>query len=197
MSNPYFSLNAGDILYSNKVDALINLERNVIGLNANLKFDKFNTNALVSSTRGQYIKVNINGIDGAQGPYELLSSTNSKNIYIIAGSEKVWLDGQNMERGANYDYVIDYSLAEITFTAKQLITVDSDILVEYEFVDDNYTKGIVASSYKMNLSKNLNVVAGFHREKDNTNDLSVNNEIYQNTPFDIKDIGNLFNNNDI
>ena len=181
MSNPYFSLNAGDILYSNKVDALINLERNVIGLNANLKFDKFNTNALVSSTRGQYIKVNINGIDGAQGPYELLSSTNSKNIYIIAGSEKVWLDGQNMERGANYDYVIDYSLAEITFTAKQLITVDSDILVEYEFVDDNYTKGIVASSYKMNLSKNLNVVAGFHREKDNTNDLSMNNEIYQNT----------------
>ena len=33
----------------------------------------------------------------------------------------------------------------------------------------------------MNLSKNLNIVAGFHREKDNTNDLSVNNEIYQNT----------------
>lgn len=181
MSNPYFSLNAGDILYSNKVDALINLERNVIGLNAQVKFDKFNTNALVSSTRGQYIKVDINGIDGAQGPYELLSSTNSKNIYIIAGSEKVWLDGQNMERGANYDYVIDYSLAEITFTAKQLITVDSDILVEYEFVDDNYTKGIVAGSYKANLSKNLNVVAGFHREKDNTNDLSMNNEIYQNT----------------
>ena len=61
MSNPYFSLNAGDILYSNKVDELINLERNVIGLNSHLKFDKFNTNALVSSTKGQYIKVNIKG----------------------------------------------------------------------------------------------------------------------------------------
>lgn len=179
MSNPYFSLNAGDIVYTNKVDALINLKRNVIGLNTHLKFDKFKMNALVSSTNGQYIKVNITGIDGVQGPYELFSSTNSKNIFIIAGSEKVWLDGLKMDRGANYDYIIDYSLAEIIFTAKHLINFDSDILVEYEFVDDNYTKGIIAGTYETSFSKNLNIVAGFHREKDNTNDLSIDNKTYQ------------------
>ena len=74
-----------------------------------------------------------------------------------------------MIRGANYDYVIDYSLAEITFTAKHLIHVDSDIFVEYEYIDGQYSQKIISGSYRSTVSENLNIVAGVIREKDNTN----------------------------
>ena len=76
---------------------------------------------------------------GYKGPYRLTSNQGNKDISIISASEKVWVEGELMIRGANYDYVIDYSLAEITFTAKRLIHSDIDIFVEYEYVDGQYS----------------------------------------------------------
>ena len=140
LNSSNFSLNAGDIQYKNNIDKLVNIERNVIGINGKLDFNKSKMSALLASTRGQYANSNIEVIDGVQGPYGLISNSASKDIQLIAGSENVWLDGRKLIRGANFDYVIDYSLAEITFTAKNLIHFDSDVSVDYEYVDDNYPK---------------------------------------------------------
>ena len=179
LQHPNFSLDAGDIKYKNNISKLINIERNVIGINNNFKYKNFSGNGLISTTRGKYMSLDINGIDGVQGPYDLMSKESSKDISLISGSEKVWLDGEIMTRGANYDYVIDYSLAEITFTAKNLIHFDSDILLEYEYVDGLYTQKITSGTYKSNLSKSFDIVTGFMREKDNANSLSSDSELYQ------------------
>ena len=179
MQHPNFSLDAGDIKYKNKTDKLINIERNVIGINNNFKYKNFSGSALLSSTRGKYMSLDVVGLDGVQGPYGLTSKENNKDISLISGSEKVWLDGERLVRGANYDYVIDYSLAEITFTAKHLIHFDSDIFVEYEYVDGLYTQKIISGTYRSDFSDDLNIVTGFIREKDNTNDLSSDSELYQ------------------
>ena len=125
------------------------------------------------------MSADIVGFDGVQGPYRLRSKDGSKDISLISGSEKVWLDGEMMIRGANYDYVIDYSLAEITFTAKHLIHVDSDIFVEYEYIDGQYSQKIISGSYRSTVSENFNIVAGVIREKDNTNSLSSDSDLYQ------------------
>ncbi len=179
MQHPNFSLDAGDIKYKNTSDKLINIERNVIGINNNFKYKNFSGSALLSSTRGKYMSMEIVGLDGVQGPYCLTSKENSKDISLISGSEKVWLDGERLVRGANYDYVIDYSLAEITFTAKHLIHFDSDIFIEYEYVDGVYTQKIISGTYRSDFSDDLNIVTGFIREKDNTNSLSSDSELYQ------------------
>ena len=76
--------------------------------------------------------------------------------------------------------MIDYSLAEITFTAKHLIHVDSDIFVEYEYIDGQYSQKIISGSYRSTVSENFNIVAGVIREKDNTNSLSSDSDLYQN-----------------
>ena len=179
MQHPNFSLDAGDIKYKNKSDKLINIERNVIGLNNNFKYKNFSGNALISTTRGKYMSLDLVGLDGVQGPYGLRSKENSKDISLISGSEKVWLDGEKLVRGTNYDYVIDYSLAEITFTAKHLIHFDSDIFVEYEYVDGLYNQKIISGKYSSKVSDDINIVSGFVREKDNTNNLSSDSDFYQ------------------
>ena len=53
LNSSNFSLNAGDIQYKNNIDKLVNIERNVIGINGKLNFNKSKLSALVASTSGQ------------------------------------------------------------------------------------------------------------------------------------------------
>ena len=156
LQHPKFTLDAGDINYRNSFGKLININRKVVGLNYNFKNNKVRGNTLIGSTRGKYISINVMGVDGVQGPYRLRSNQGSKDISIISASEKVWVDGELMIRGANYDYVIDYSLAEITFTAKRLIHSDIDIFVEYEYVDGQYSQNVISGFIVRPYQKILN-----------------------------------------
>ena len=180
LQHPKFSLDAGDINYTNSFGKLININRKVVGLNYNFKNNKVRGNTLIGSTRGRYMSRDIMGVDGVQGPYRLRSNQGSKDISIISASEKIWVDGELMIRGANYDYVIDYSLAEITFTAKRLIHSDIDIFVEYEYVDGQYSQNIISGLYSSPISKNFKLIAGVIREGDKTDNLPKESELYQN-----------------
>ena len=130
------------------------------------------------------MSIDIMGVDGVQGPYRLRSNQGSKDISIISASEKIWVDGELMIRGANYDYVIDYSLAEITFTAKRLIHSDIDIFVEYEYVDGQYSQNIISGLYSSSISKNFKLITGVIREGDKTDNLPKESELYQNISGD-------------
>ena len=89
-------------------------------------------------------------------------------MVILAGSEKVFVDGQLMKRGFNYDYVVDYNLAEIEFTNRVLITKFTRIRVDFEFSDQNYSKSILAASHQQQWKK-TKVFVNAYSEKDNKN----------------------------
>ncbi len=101
-----------------------------------------NTNAFISiaSSRGKFNSNNFNGQDGVQGPFRLNGINNERDIIIIAGTEKVFLDGIEMKRGENNDYTIEYSNATITFTPNRLITSASRISVDFEYTDRQYSR---------------------------------------------------------
>ncbi len=118
------------------------------------KNNVFKTTLSGSVSKGKYFRMTYNGIEGTQGPYRLKGAFNEPFIVIIAGSEKVYIDGKQLERGQDFDYVIDYNTAELSFTAKQPITKDKRIVVEYEYSDKNYARFMLFSGNEWQLGKN-------------------------------------------
>jgi hypothetical protein len=97
------------------------------------------------SPRGRYKTLQIRGQESNQGPYYLSSGETGQDLFIVAGSERVTLDGTLLVRGQDRDYVIDYIRGRITFTYKQLITADSEIVVEYEEGQGQYSRTVAAA----------------------------------------------------
>ena len=68
-----------------------------------------------ATARGKYTTNQFQGMESVQGPYLLTGANGENHLLIIAGSERVYLDGELMTRGDVNDYTIDYSSGEVTF----------------------------------------------------------------------------------
>jgi hypothetical protein len=121
-------------------------------------------NAAVS--RGKFVRNEIQGQEGVQGPYRLQGANSELNIIVISGTEVVYIDGKKLERGQQNDYVIDYNTGEINFMPNRLINRYNRIVVEFQYSDRNYSRSVftVSDAFK---SKNFNASVNYYTEQDN------------------------------
>lgn len=111
------------------------------------------TTASIAVARGQFTRQQIQPVEGNQGPYKLTGDGGQRFLIILAGTEKIYLDGKQLVRGLDGDYVIDYNLAEVTFTTRRLITRDSRITAEYEFADQRYVRTLATGGTRYDANR--------------------------------------------
>lgn len=166
-SSDGWQVNAGDLFLKNTESKFLRFNKRVIGLDVQANFGKDSTkiNAQASGAvvRGKYNRVAFTGIEGNQGPYQL-SDFQDQYIRMLSDTERIYLNGRLLNRGADQDYTINYDTSEITFNSLLQITADMRFQAEYQYFNQDFNR---FSSYNQ---------VGFGNEK-----LSVNGYFFYET----------------
>ena len=161
ISHENFKLNAGDVFYENH-----GINRKLVGLTNSFQISDISGTTVYAKSKGNYKYLELKGRDGDQGPYKLLGNDGNTDIVILNGTEKVWVNGKELIRGTNYDYIIDYSLGEVTFTPRVIIDFDSDLSFEYQYSDDQFQKGFMGGNVKKKIGRKGIIDIGVFKEED-------------------------------
>ncbi len=156
----------GDLELKESQTRFANFYRNVLGIEVRLDTTAYRGRIALAEAKGRFHTNSFMGQEGRQGPYLLTGKNNERFIIILAGSEKVYINGQLVQRGADRDYVIDYTTGEITFTPRVPITAATRIVVDFEYADRSYGRTFVWTRHELNRSR-WNLTLSYFRQADN------------------------------
>ncbi len=104
-----------------------------------------------AASKGIFQAQTLVALDGVQGPYRLEGKEGERFIIVIAGTERIYIDGELLIRGESNDYIIDYAQGEIHFSSKRLVTQEMRINVEFEYTTNRFTRTLLGSQATLNL----------------------------------------------
>jgi len=104
-----------------------------------------------SANNGKQASIRLFIIDGKQGPYYLRATEFQQNFIIIAGSERIYLDGVLLERGS--DYSIDYAEGSVMF--RRLVSSTNRINVRFQYSDERYKQSMFINSSELRFGDRL------------------------------------------
>lgn len=171
--NQKLSLSAGDVLLQERQSEFLRYRKNVQGLLFTTTYDlkkdwKASTQAGASIAKGKFASTQIEVLEGVSGPYRIRGPQNERFVIVMANSEKVFLDGRQLRRGFNYDYIIDYNQGEITFTPNVIITAYSRVRIDFEYAERNFSRSILTANH-IQENERATFYVNFYREQDNRN----------------------------
>jgi hypothetical protein len=142
-------------------------QRKLQGAMASARFGNVEVAVSGAVSRGRYTTNQFLGQEGNQGPYQLRGERGEVNIIVLAGTERVYVDGELMTRGEDRDYVIEYGNGQITFTRNRLITADSRITVDFQYSAEHFRRNLYSARGQVrSLNDRLTIAATLIRETD-------------------------------
>jgi hypothetical protein len=169
MFSDNWRVKAGDISLKNNKSYFLTFTKQVAGLEAAATInDNLKVAASGAVVRGKFNTFNFTASEGNQGPYKIYGANNEAAILMIEGSESVYVNGVQINRGENADYTINYNLSEISFNTTFPITNDMRIWIEFQYSDRNYTRFISYNEVSYD-SEKMNIAAYFYSENDAKN----------------------------
>jgi hypothetical protein len=170
------SVIAGDFELRRPASYFMNFQKKLKGLSVTTssEVNKNLTNQTmvsIASSRGKFARQILASREGNQGPYRLQGNNNERFIIVLSNQEKVFFNGELLKRGLEYDYIIDYNSAEITFSPRRLIAKETRIIIEFEYTDLNYFRSLYHVRNDLS-NKRFNLNFNFYSEQDSRNSTS-------------------------
>ena len=168
LTSPHFGLSFGDIDLNFDGGNFLYFSRRIQGIQASVNYGGLQSQAFGSIMRGEYNSNEFTAQEGNQGPYGLTGANGERDIVVLAGSEKVWLNGELLRRGENNDYIMDYNLAQITFTNNRPVGANDRIVVDFQYISQDYARSFYGAGIDIKPSESANFGVSAAIQSDDT-----------------------------
>ena len=159
----------GDVDVSLRNSTFAQIERRLQGIETRVSAGSWGEwQASASVVRGRFRTMQFPGREGVQGPYRLTGSQGEQFIIVLAGTERVFLNGEQLVRGEENDYIFDYGLGEIQFTRRRMIAANHRIVVDFQYVTQEYNRTLLTGESVQNdlLGGRMSIGLTFIQESD-------------------------------
>jgi len=169
LTDPHFRIVAGDQYVQWPVSGILEGRKKIKGIAVALHPGNIESETFGALAGGKFTVQTWRG-DKGQGPYALTGNGEPGFIMPVSGTVHLTINGRTCSEGADKDFLVDYELGTVTFTALQLVNPEDIVRTEYEYKTFDYQRTLAGTSLSAGFGDSLlTVKSALWTESDNRN----------------------------